>query len=1007
VTDLMTGTDWQSPASTSVDLTRPESFRLGQGRAREASGWMALRAATEPVRTRPSRLEAMARCSKQLHALARRTIEDAGLRVLALAIATLGLAAISQPAFAQVFRIDTVLGDFDPLEEVPLSQAWTENPAALAVDSAGNLYFAEARTGRVRKVNQLGQVSTVAGSGLTGDSGDGGPATRARFGRIEGLALDRAGNIYIADADKNRIRRVDGTGTIETIAGTGRFGWQGDGGPAVSATLTAMSGVATDQSGNLYIADTWADRIRRIDSHGTISTVVGTGEEGRSGDGGPAIEARLNRPRGVAIDDSGNIYIADTENHLVRRVDASGTISTLAGTGDAGYSGDGGAASDAQLDEPHAVAIDPAGNVFIADTRNRTIRKVDAAGIITTVVGTGPRGRGGVSGIGTEVRMSRPRALAIGRFGSVYIADEWANRILRLDTAGIIEVFVGLGRREFQSPGDIAVDAEGNAYVVFRSMHTVLRVEPSGLVVPFAGSGRFGFSGDGGPAVDARLAFPSGVATDDRGNVYIADNSNHRIRVVDRAGTIETIAGTGTRGFGGDGGPATNASFQYPAAVAAGADGSVYVADRRNNRIRMIDSAGIVTTIAGNGRIGLPEPDAAAIRSPLGSPGVVGVDSQGRVYIPDPRTRRVYMVDNAGVLRIVAGNGEFRGGGDGGPATSASVGRPQDVAISDTDTLYIADALSDVIRKVTTDGIITTIAGTGTGGYNGDGSPAREYQLRSPTAVAARSDRKVWVADGLNHRVRTLTLEIPPPSVSSVLNGASHNSTLAPGAVALIRGTDLSSYPTPATGLPRAVPLPTSLLGTSVIISEGNEPDSTKREAGLYAVSPTEVRFQMPEDTPLGQVNLTVLHEGSVSEPVTVQVSRVAPGLFSANGNGQGVAAAMAVRVARDGTRTPLEVSRYDPEQKRYIAVPLDIRADFSPVYLTLYGTGALGGERPPDVLVQDRHVAVQSAEPSSVFPGVEELVIGPIRRSIRNREIEIIAIVDGRMSNAVTIALT
>ena len=926
--------------------------------------------------------------------------------VLAVAIAAFSLAAIPQAGLAQVFRIDTVLGDFDPLEEVPLSRAWTEGPVALAVDSAGNLYFAEAATGRVRKVDRSGQVSTVAGSGLTGDSGDGGPATRARFGRIEGLALDPAGNIYIADADKNRIRRVDSAGTIETIAGTGRFGWDGDGGPAASATLTAMSGVATDQNGNLYIADTWADRIRKIDSHGTISTVAGTGEEGRSGDGGPATEARLNRPHGVAIDGSGNIYIADTENHLVRRVDGSGTITTFAGTGDEGYSGDGGAATDAQLDEPHAVAIDPTGNVFVADTRNRTVRRVDPAGIITTVAGTGPRGRGRVTGIGTEVRMSHPRALAIGRSGDVYIADQWANRVLRLDTAGAIAVVVGLGRREFFFPGDIAVDTEGNAYVAFRSMHTVLRVEPSGLVAPFAGGGRYGFSGDGGPAVNARLAFPTGVATDDRGNVYIADNSNHRIRMVDRGGTIETIAGSGARGFAGDGGPATSASFYYPADVAAGADGSVYVADGRNNRIRKIDSAGIVTTIAGNGRIGLPEPGAEAIRSPLRSPRGVGVDSQGRVYIPDLWTRRVYMVDNAGVLRIVAGNGELRGGGDGGPATSAAVGGPQGVAISDTDTLYITDSFSDVIRRVTTDGIITTIAGTGRGGYNGDGSPAREYQLRNPAGVAARSDRKVWVADGLNHRVRTLTLEIPPPSVSSVLNGASHASSLAPGAVALIRGTDLSSYPTPASGLPRAVPLPTSLLGTSVIISEGNEADSTRRDAGLYAVSPTEIRFQMPEDTPLGQVNLTVLHEGSVSEPVTVQVSRVAPGLFSANGNGRGVAAATASRVARDGTRTPLEVSRYDPELRRYVPVPLDIRADFSPVYLTLYGTGTLGSGRPPGVLIQNRHVTVQSAEPSSVFPGVEELVVGPIRRSIRDREIEIIAIVDGQLSNAVTIAL-
>ena len=1002
----MTATCWRFPTIRFAERARLAPRTVRQALGPRGGGSSAAQPGNELSETTLSVLEVRPACSKKTRGMARITAKGAGRCALALAVLVASLVALPQPGSAQVYRIETLLGDFDPFEVVPLSQAWTDGPTALAVDSAGNLYFAESGTGRVRKVDLSGQVSTVAGSGLTGDSGDGGLANGARFDRIEGLAVDHLGNIYIADAGANRIRRVDGAGTIESIAGTGEFGWDGDGGPATSATLTAMSGLAADQNGNLYIADTWADRIRKIDSDGTISAVAGTGEKGRSGDGGPAIEARLQRPRGVVLDGSGNIYIADTENHLVRRVDASGTITTFAGTGDAGYAGDGGPATDAQLHEPRAVAIDPAGNVFIAESRNRTVRKVDPAGIITTVAGTGPRGRGRVTGIGTEVRMTRPEALAVGRFGDVYIADEWAHRILRLDAEGMVTVVVGLGQREFFSPRDVAVDAEGNAYVVFASTHRVIKVDASGIVTPFAGTGRFGFSGDGGLAVEARLAFPAGVATDDRGNVYIADTSNHRIRMVDSRGRIETIAGTGVRGFGGDSGPATSASFYYPADVAAGVDGSLYVADRFNHRIRKIDSAGIVTTIVGNGRTGAPEAGTAAIRSPFRSPGAVGVDSVGRVYIPDPRTRRVYMVDSTGILTVVAGNGEFRASGDGGPATSAGVGRPADVAVSATDTLYIADPYADVVRKVTNDGIITTIAGTGTGGYNGDGSPATNYHLSYPNGVAAYSDRTVWITDSLNHRVRALTLDIPPPSISSVLNGASHSSGLAPGAVAVIRGTELSSDPTSATSLPRSDPLPTSLLGTSVTVIETSESGSKGRAAGLYSVAPTEITFRIPERITPGQVDLTVLHQGSVSEAVKVQVGRVSPGLFSANGDGQGVAAATAVRVARDGTRTSLEVSRYDPEQKRYVAVPLDIRADFSPVYLILYGTGMLGGERPPVVTIRGRHVRVESVKPSSGFPGIEELVVGPISRSIRNREAEVIAIVDGQISNAVTIAL-
>ena len=511
-----------------------------------------------------------------------------GLRrfALALASALAVVTMVSSPVSAQTYRIDTLLGDFDPLEEVPLSRAWTDGPSALAIDSAGSILFVERGTYRVRKIDLTGRVSTVAGSGLAGDSGDGGPATSARLGRIEGLAVDRTGNIYIADADSNRVRRVDTSGTIETIAGTGDWGEEGDGGPAVSAELTAVYGLAVDRQGNLYIADSWSDRIRKIDAAGTISTIAGTGEEGQSGDGGPATQARLNRPRGVAIDTAGNVYIADADNHRIRRVDASGTITTVAGTGDRGYSGDGGLATEATLAEPYAVTVDFLGNVFIADADNKTVRKVDSQGIITTVAGTGPRAGGRRSGIATQVYIRRPRALASDRAGKVYIADSSLDRILRLDAGRIIEV-IEFGQREIRGPNDVAADASGNAYIVFGSTHRVLKVDPSGLVTSFAGSGRRGFSGDGGPAVNARFAFPRGVATDDQGNVYIADSLNNRIRKVDTGGTVTTIAGTGDRGHSGDRGPATSARFNYPTSLAVGADGAIYLADYRNHRIRV------------------------------------------------------------------------------------------------------------------------------------------------------------------------------------------------------------------------------------------------------------------------------------------------------------------------------------------------------------------------------------------------------------------------------------
>lgn len=928
-----------------------------------------------------------------------------GRRAIVMAAVLAVCATFPSQVSAQTYRIDTLLGDFDPLEELPLSRAWTDGPVALATDSAGNIFFAESDTYRVRKIDPEGRVTTVAGSGLAGDSGDGGPATGARIGRIEGMAIDRSGNIYLADAANYRIRRVDPSGTIDTIAGTGEWGSDGDGGPAANATVTPVYGLATDQQGNLYISESWNDSVRKIDPQGTISTVAGTGEQGHSGDGGPATEARLNRPRGIAIDTAGILYIADANNHKVRRVDPNGTIATVAGTGDEGYSGDGGLATEARLNEPYAVAVDSFGNIYIADADNRTVRKVDRDGIITTAAGTGPRPRGRRSGIATEVYISRPRALAADHDGELYIADSWGDRLLRLDGKGRIAELIGTDQRELRGPDDVATDSAGNAYVAVGGRHRVLKIDPGGAVKPFAGNGRYGFSGDGGLAVNARLAYPRGVAVDAEDNVYIADSANSRIRIVDAGGTITTIAGTGERAFGGDAGPATSARFNYPVSLAFGPDRSVYVADFRDHRIRRIDSAGIVTTVAGNGVRGRPEPGGPAVRTPIRSPRDVAVDSSGNVYIPDTWTNRVYAVDGAGIITAVAGNGDRDASGDGGPATSAGLAGPRGVDVSDTDTLYIVSRSSGLIRKVSRHGIITTIAGTGTGGYTGDGSPARDFRLRFPGRVSARTDRKVLVVDSLNHRIRVLTAETPAPSITSVLNGASYAADIAEGSVAVILGTNLSSSGSASNELPSSVALPTSLIETSVIVADATGTDSARREAGLYSVSPTEIRFQMPAGTASQDVRVTVHHRGALSEPFEVRVGSVAPGLFTANGDGKGVAAASAVRVAHNGTRTPLEVARYDPEQKRYVAAPLDVGAEFSPVYLTLYGTGIRGSQRPPTVTMRGRHVTVRSSGPATGFHGVDELVVGPIPRSIRNRSVEVVAIVDGHRSNAVTIA--
>ena len=332
---------------------------------------------------------------------------------------------------------------------------------------------------------------------------------------------------------------------IQTVAGTGTDSFSGDGGAATSATINNPNEVTLDSAGNLYIADSSNHRIRKVDASGNISTIAGTGTAGFGGDGGAATAAQLNFPAAVVVDSAGNLYFADSNNHRVRRVDTSGDISTVAGTGTGGFSSDGGPATAAQLNFPAAVVVDSAGNLYIADSNNHRIRKVDASGDISTVAGTGTGGFSGDGGPASGAMLNGPQG--------------------------------------------IVLDGAGNLYIVGSASYRIRKVDASGTISTIAGTGTAGFSGDGGAATAAQLNWPSRVAMDGAGNLYISDRFNHRIRKVDASGDISTIAGTGTAGFGGDVGAATAARLNYPIGVAVdGASRYIYVADALNNRIRRI-----------------------------------------------------------------------------------------------------------------------------------------------------------------------------------------------------------------------------------------------------------------------------------------------------------------------------------------------------------------------------------------------------------------------------------
>ena len=756
-----------------------------------------------------------------------------------LPIVTLLLAC--QAVWAQSYRISTIVGG----QPVPLQR--------IAVDAQGNLYLTVRND--VFRLDPRGNLAHIAGNSRADYSGDGGPAVNAQLNQPRGIAVDAAGNLYVADMINSRVRRIIPEGIITTLA----------------AVAGRPCSVAVDGNGNVYVVSYYAKTIQKITPGGALTTIAGP-------------EAKLGLSydtAGIAVDDSGNVYVTDATSPIIRKITPQGVISTIAGNLITGYAGDGGPALNAEFSGPAGLALDSLGNLLIRDAGNCRIRKIGPNGIITTIAGNGTCGYSGDGGPATAAQIGSGASIALDTAGAIYFDSATGDgglSIRKISPDGTVSSVPG-GDFSY-SPGDggpsvnahlswpnaVALDPAGNLYIADPSAGRVRKIAPNGVITTFAGNGQPGCSGgpacgpgdggagDGGLATAAPLS-PYSVGADGAGNVYIGEP--FQVRKVTPSGIISTFA-----------------NF-YPTVagiMAVDAAGTVYIALR--NAVYQLSPGGVLIPVA---------PQTKFINV-----GGLAVDRAGNLYIADFQTYLVQKVAADGTVTTVAGNGKNNHSGDGGPALSTSVGAPFGLAVAADGTLFVStDGV--FIRKIAPDGNMTTIAGNGYEGFSGDGGSATLAMLDSPGGgMAIDQAGNLYLADVLNQAVRKLQPGGSAPVIGAVTNAASNlPGPVAPGEIVVLYGTGLGP------------PQLTSGDAAGTVVSFNGSPASV-----IYAWA-AQAAAVVPSSIAGAAVQVTVAFQGQTSAAFSVAVAAAAPGLFTLDATGMGQAAAIASDGAVNGPTAP------------------------------------------------------------------------------------------------------
>jgi trimeric autotransporter adhesin len=767
----------------------------------------------------------------------------------------------------------------------PAIGAALNRPEAVFVDSSGNIFIADTDNSVIREVvASTGNIQTVAGNGTAGYSGDGSAATSAELNDPYGVFVDASGNIFIADTDNNVVREVlASSGDIQTVAGNGTAGYSGDGAAATSAELQMPEGVFLDASGDIFIADTDNSVIREVTAaNAQIQTVAGTYYAfadtcNDTGDGGAATSAYLCLPTSIFVDGSGNLFIADTVNQAIRKV-AGGTITTVAGTlGTSGYTGNGAAATSAALNYPGGVIVDSTGDVYIADTFNYVVREVTASnGFIQPFAGNNTLAYSGDGSPAIDASLNIPGGVFVDSTGDIFIADT-NNSVIRVFNPGTSAVTIagvtiapgdiatvagngiacatpapgGCGdggaptAAQLNFPYSVLLDASGNVYIADtglpESESSVIRVINTGTsAITIAGTtvnpgtiqtvvgtlGTAGFAGDGSAPASAQLSNPQAFAFDQAGNLYIADTENSAIRVVNtgnaaitiagvaiQPSTIETVAGTPPTACPdlssgcGDNAAATSAYLDFPTGISVDSSGNIYVADSQTSAIRVVNPSTNAVSIAGTT---IPPGDILTVAGTLGRDGYSG---------------------------------------DNGAPTSALLNTPWGVWVDSLGNIFISDTDNSAIREVVSvAATIQTIAGTGNAGFSGDGGSATSATLNGPESVALGASG-IFVADSQNSRIRqlvsNLTLSVFPSST-----------ILAPGASQQFLATDNNGNDVLVTWQVNGV-------------TGGNATIGTISTLGLY---------QAPATAPSSTITVTAIADANGTTAASAQVTLAATG---------------------------------------------------------------------------------------------------------------------------------